>query len=138
MSQHLRLQMKILLKYEEEDRFPSKIQFEDLQSLFPEDVDKESPYNDPLTYAVRSLGEMGLLDVDQHPMRIDGADPPWFRTTSIRGLTQSGEKLLRHFHEATSSNLGDEIMDKLKQELPSKLLDLIISASSAGFNQLSS
>ena len=135
MSKHLQLQMKILIKYEEEDRFPSKIQFEDLQNFFPEDVDEESPYNDPLTYAVRSLDEMDLLDVDQHRMRIDGANPRWFRTTSIRGLRPSGETFLRRFHEATSSNVREEIMDRLKQELPSKLPDLMIGASST-LNQL--
>ena len=129
MSRHTQLQMKILLKYEEEDRFPSKIQFEDLQNLFPEDVDQELPFSDSLTYAVKSLDEMGLLDVDQHPMRVDGVDPPWFRTTSIRGLTPSGERFLQRFHEAASSNFVGGIMDRLKQELPSKLLDLIISAS---------
>ena len=55
MSKHLRLQIKILLKYEEESRFPSKIRYEDLQNLFPEAGDKEFPYCDSLTYAVKSL-----------------------------------------------------------------------------------
>ena len=136
MSTHLRLQIKILLKYEKEDRFPSKIRYEDLQRVFPEAVDEGFPYSDPLTYAVKSLDEMGLLDVDQHPMDLDGADPPWFRTTSIRGLTPLGEEFLRCFRQAADSSLGDETMDRLKRELPGKFFDLIVSVSSAGIQSV--
>ena len=132
MSKHLRLQIKILLTYEDEDRFPSKIRYETLQGLFPGAVDQKSPYNDPLTYAVKSLDEAGLLDVDQHRMDIDGVDPPWFRTTSIRGLKPLGEDFLRSYHEAADSSFGAETMNRLKRELPSKLLDLLVSASAAG------
>ena len=128
MSKRSELQLQILRKYEEEDQIPSSIQFEHLRGLFPEFGSNEGVYSDQLTYAVKSLGDLELLDLKYHDMNIDGARPAWIRIDSIVGLTQLGEEFIQCRHRANEPSSARKLLDRFADKIPSVLINTLIDS----------